>query len=163
MHRVWIKKTLNNSGFKIKASHWTMPDQDDHFVVKKFFNVFSCSKQNNGKNILKNSECLVLMTHDGNCCKDYLWFRHSQVVKSSFRLRFSTFLFCKIIAPAKPFFFCFSLALAWNNLTNIITTVNVEQNKRNKFPMTSPTYLYSNRSWTMANNTACSIHIIVYT
>ena len=36
---------------------------------------------------------LVAMTHDGNCCEDFLQFGHSQVVKSSFKfcLRFSIF------------------------------------------------------------------------
>ena len=63
--------------------------------LEKFFNVFSCSKQNSGVNILQNSESLVTMTHDGNCCEDYLYFRHSQVVNGSFCLRFSIFLLCK--------------------------------------------------------------------
>ena len=35
---------------------------------EKLFNVFSCSKQNNGENILENP--LVGMTDDGNCCED---------------------------------------------------------------------------------------------
>ena len=35
------------------------------FLRKVFFNVFSCSKQNN-ENILQNSESIVVMTHDGN-------------------------------------------------------------------------------------------------
>ena len=39
---------------------------------EKFFNAFSCSKQNNGEHILQNSESLVAMTHDGNCCEDFL-------------------------------------------------------------------------------------------
>ena len=37
-----------------------------------FFNFFSCSKQNNGENILQNSESLVTMTHNGNCCEGFL-------------------------------------------------------------------------------------------
>ena len=36
-----------------------------------FFNVFCCTKQNNGKNILQNSESPVAMTHDGNCREDF--------------------------------------------------------------------------------------------
>ena len=44
---------------------------------KKFFNVFSCSKQNNGENILQNSESLVAIRHNGNCCEDFLQFRYS--------------------------------------------------------------------------------------
>ena len=32
---------------------------------EKFFNVFSCSKQNNGANILQNSDSLVAMTSLG--------------------------------------------------------------------------------------------------
>ena len=36
-----------------------------------FFNVFCCTKQNNGKNILRNSESPVAMTHDGNCREDF--------------------------------------------------------------------------------------------
>ena len=39
---------------------------------EKFFNVSSCSKQNNGENILQNSESLVAMAHDGDCCEDFL-------------------------------------------------------------------------------------------
>ena len=39
---------------------------------ENFFTVFSCSKQNNGENILQNNEALVAMTHDGNCCEDFL-------------------------------------------------------------------------------------------
>ena len=42
--------------------------------LEKFFNTFSCSKQNinDSENILQNSESLVAMTHDGNCCEDFL-------------------------------------------------------------------------------------------
>ena len=42
--------------------------------LEKFFNNFSCSKQNinDGENILQNSESLVAMTHDGNCCENFL-------------------------------------------------------------------------------------------
>ena len=36
--------------------------------LEKFFNVFT------GKNILQNSESLVVMTHDGNCCEVFLQF-----------------------------------------------------------------------------------------
>ena len=39
---------------------------------EKFFNVFSCSNQNNGENILQNGECLIAMKHDGSCCEDFL-------------------------------------------------------------------------------------------
>ena len=35
------------------------------FLRKVFFNVFSCSKQNN-ENVLQNSKSIVVMTHDGN-------------------------------------------------------------------------------------------------
>ena len=59
-----------------------------------FFNFFTRSRQNDGENILQNSEPLVAMTHDCNCCEDFLQFRHSQVVKNSFCLRFSIFLLC---------------------------------------------------------------------
>ena len=48
-----------------------------------FFNVFTCSMQNYGENILQNSESLVAMTQGGNCCDVFLRFRHSQVVKNS--------------------------------------------------------------------------------
>ena len=44
---------------------------------KSFLNVYSCSKQNNGENVLQNSEYLGVMTHDGNCCEDFLQFQHS--------------------------------------------------------------------------------------
>ena len=60
---------------------------------RKFFNVFSYSTQNNGENILQKSKSLVAMTHDANCCEDFLRFRRSKVVKNSFCLRFSIFLF----------------------------------------------------------------------
>ena len=61
------------------------------------FNVYSCSKQdiNDDENIVKNIESLVAMTHDGNCCENFLQFRRSQVVKSSLCLRFSIFLLCR--------------------------------------------------------------------
>ena len=63
---------------------------------EKFFSVFTCSiKQKNGENILQNSESLVVMTHIGNCCENFLQFRHSQVIKNSFCLHFSIFLLCK--------------------------------------------------------------------
>ena len=39
---------------------------------EKFFNVFFCSKQNNGENILQNGESLIAMKHDGSCCEDFL-------------------------------------------------------------------------------------------
>ena len=42
--------------------------------LEKFFNVFTCSKQNNGGNILQNRESLVVMTHDGNYCEVFLQF-----------------------------------------------------------------------------------------
>ena len=44
--------------------------------LEKFFNVFTCSKQNNGGNILQNSESFVVMTHDrdGNCWEVFLQF-----------------------------------------------------------------------------------------
>ena len=58
--------------------------------LEEFFKVFSCSTH--GENILQNRESLVAMTHDGNCCEDFLWFRHSEVVKNSF-------------ASISPFFF----------------------------------------------------------
>ena len=45
-------------------------------IVYSFFetfsNVFPCSKQNNGENILQNGESLITMKHDGNCCEDFL-------------------------------------------------------------------------------------------
>ena len=40
--------------------------------LEKFFNVFTRSKQNNGENILQNSESLVVMTHYGNYCEVFL-------------------------------------------------------------------------------------------
>ena len=42
--------------------------------LEKFFNTFSCSKQNinDSENILQNSESLVAMTHDGNRCENFL-------------------------------------------------------------------------------------------
>ena len=39
---------------------------------EKFLNFFSCSKQNNGKNILQNGESLIAMKHDGSCYDDFL-------------------------------------------------------------------------------------------
>ena len=39
---------------------------------EKFVHVFSRSKQNNGENILQNSEFLVAMIHDGHCCEVFL-------------------------------------------------------------------------------------------
>ena len=60
-------------------------------VFEKFLNVFSCLKQNNDEKILRNSEFLIAMTHDGNCSEDLLYFGHSQVFKSSCCLCFSIF------------------------------------------------------------------------
>ena len=51
---------------------------------------------------MQNSESLVAMTHDGNCCEDLLLFTHTQVVKNSFCLRFSLFSFF-LIPPPKLF------------------------------------------------------------
>ena len=42
-------------------------------VFEKFLNVFSCLKQNNSEKILRNSESLIAMTHDGNCCATLLF------------------------------------------------------------------------------------------
>ena len=50
---------------------------------EKFFIAFSCSKQNNSENTLQNSESLVVMMHNSNCCEDFLQLRHPQVVKNS--------------------------------------------------------------------------------
>ena len=57
-----------------------------YIFFEKFFNDFTCSKQNEGENILQNSESFVAMTHDGNCC---------EVVKNYFCFLFSIFLLCK--------------------------------------------------------------------
>ena len=62
-----------------------------YMFFEKFFNVLLCSKQNNGENILQNSESLVAMTQ--------LQFRHSQVVKNSSCFHFSNFSFF-YLAPA---------------------------------------------------------------
>ena len=43
-----------------------------HSFFEKFFNVFSCSKQNIGENILQISESLLVMTNAVNCCDDFL-------------------------------------------------------------------------------------------
>ena len=43
-----------------------------HSFFETFFNVFSCSKDNNGENILQNSESLIAMKYDGSCCEDFL-------------------------------------------------------------------------------------------
>ena len=51
---------------------------------KKFLNVFTCSMQINGKNILQGSKSVVAMTHDSHCCEDFVQFRRSQVVKTLF-------------------------------------------------------------------------------
>ena len=40
--------------------------------------------QNNDENILQSIESVVAMTHDSNCCEDFLQFRCSQVVKTLF-------------------------------------------------------------------------------
>ena len=87
--------------FKSQTLLFVSPSSFIFFVLfvnsffEKFFNVFTCSKQNYGENILQNSECLVAMTQGGNCCEVFLRFRHSQVVKNSSWLRFSIFLLCK--------------------------------------------------------------------
>ena len=39
---------------------------------EKFFNVFPCSKHNNGEYILENGESLIAMKHDGSCCEHFL-------------------------------------------------------------------------------------------
>ena len=62
-----------------------------HSFFETFFNVFSCSKENNGENILQNSESLVAITHDGNCCEDLVFSSRQEL----FCLRFTIFLLCK--------------------------------------------------------------------
>ena len=75
------------------------------------------------------------MTHDVNFYEDFFEFRHSQVVKSSFSPVSAFFFF--VIAPAK-LFSRLSLALNRNNLKKFFKTRrHVEQNKENKFPVTS--------------------------
>ena len=65
------------------------------------------------------------------------------------------------IAPAKHFS-RLSLALIRENLTHIFkATRHVEQNRENKFSVTSSMYLYSNTSWPKSNHSAQSVHIIV--
>ena len=54
-----------------------------HVAVRQF---------GNGKNIFQNSKPLLTMTHDRNCCRDFLQFKHNQVVKNSF-VSFSLFFF----------------------------------------------------------------------
>ena len=70
----------------------------------------------NDKNIFQNSKPLLTMTHDRNCCRDFLQFKHHQVVKNSFCLRFFIFLLCKQLLL--KFFEAFT-CLIRNNLTNI--------------------------------------------
>ena len=64
------------------------------------------------------------------------------------------------IAPAK---FFWSLSLAQSKIISKIfkTARHVEQNKENKFPVTSSMYLCFNRSWVTTNHSARGIHIIV--
>ena len=45
---------------------------DVYSFFEKLVHVFSRSKQNNGENILQNSEFLVAMIHDGHCCEVFL-------------------------------------------------------------------------------------------
>ena len=63
-------------------------------VSSKSFQRLSCSKQNNGERFGKKAS-LVVDAMATSCCEDFLYFRHSQVVKSFFCLRFSIFLLCK--------------------------------------------------------------------
>ena len=70
----------------------------------------------NDKNIFQNSKPLLTMTHYRNCCRDFLQFKHNQVVKNSFCLRFFIFLLCKQLLL--KFFEAFT-CLIQNNLTNI--------------------------------------------
>ena len=79
----------------------------------------------NDKNIFQNSKPLLTMTHDRNCCRDFLQFKHNQVVKNSFCLRFFIFLLCKQLLL--KFFEAFT-CLIQNNLTNIFNWAN--QRKR---------------------------------
>ena len=62
-----------------------------HSFFETFFNVFSCSKENNGESILQNSESLVAIRHDGNCCEDLAFSSRQEL----FCLRFTIFLLCK--------------------------------------------------------------------
>ena len=39
---------------------------------EKFLNAFSCSKRNNGENILQNGDSLIAMKQDGSCCDNFL-------------------------------------------------------------------------------------------
>ena len=101
------------------------------FLSKKFFKAFTCSKQNNYKNIFKTA-------------------RHFQVI--------SVCLFVFFVnSPCYTFFNAFTL-LIWSNLANIFkTTHHVEQNIENKFPVTASMFLYSDRSWAY-NQSQRSLH-----
>ena len=61
-------------------------------------------------------------------------------------------------------FFIISAFLKFNLpwLHQFKTACHVEQNKENKFPVTSSMCLYSDGSWTTTDHSARSIHIIVY-
>ena len=93
-----ISASLGQTLFLVSASFFVclLSPSLVYGFCNKFFNVFTCLKRNNAENILQNSESLVTMTHDGNCCEVFLQFRYSQVViKNSFWLHFSRFRPCK--------------------------------------------------------------------
>ena len=119
-----------------------------HSFFEKFFNVFTCSKHKNVENVLKNSESLLVMTHNGNCCEDFLLFRHSQVVKNSFCLHFFIFLLCK--QPLLNFFPAFLLLInpkLCHKYFQNRTPCWAKQRKQVCFFWCHPLYLYSSRSW----------------
>ena len=91
------------------------------FSFEQFFNVFSCSNQNNDGNILQNSESLVAMTHDAM----------ATVVKISCSLSFLKLLRTLFVSLSPFFLFVNSSCLAFfeaftclirNNLTSIFKT-----------------------------------------
>ena len=76
-----------------------------------------------------------------------------------------------LFVSVSPFYFfvnssCWTFLEAFtcskrNNLTNIFKTArHVKQQQKNKFPVTSSMYRYSNRSWAMTNDSTRSLHII---
>ena len=77
-------------------------------LLEKFFNVFTCSKENNGENILQNSESFVVMTHDldGNCWEVFLQFTNMSlgILKMSRTLFVSVFPFFFFVAAKLPGF-----------------------------------------------------------
>ena len=99
---------------------------------------------------------LVAMTHDGNCCGGFLEFRHSQVDKNFFCLRFSIFLLCKF-----PGFQLLNLKQSYKCFQNRAPCWTKQRKQVSRDVIHVSLLQYSKTSWATTNHSARSIQITV--